>query len=63
MDRYQGIMSSRDTNKSDLDALSKAAEDYFIPKGEAEEIIKNVKEALKDWQEVAKRLGAQEEGD
>lgn len=56
-------MSSRDTNKSDLDALSKAAEDYFIPKGEAEEIIKNVKEALKDWQEVAKRLGAQEEGD
>ena len=35
-------------------------EDYFIPKAEAEEIIKSVKEALKDWQKVAKILGAQE---
>ena len=38
----------------------KAAEDYFIPKTEAEEIIKSVREALKDWKKVAKRLGAQE---
>ena len=38
----------------------KAAEDYFIPKAEAEEIIKSVKEALKDCKKVAKRLGAQE---
>ena len=60
MGRYQGIMISRDTNESDLDALLKAAEDYFIPKVEAEEIIKSVKDALKDWQKVAKRFGAQE---
>ena len=38
----------------------KAAEDYFIPKAEAEEIIKSVKDALKDWPKVTKRLGAQE---
>ena len=36
INRYQGIMISRDTNESDLDALLKAAEDYFIPKAEAE---------------------------
>ena len=53
-------MISRDTNESDLNVLLKAAEDYFIPKVEAEEIIQSVKEALKDWQKVAKRLGAQE---
>ena len=53
-------MISRDTNESDLDALLKAAEDYFIPKTEAEEIIKSVKDALKDWPKVAKRLSAQE---
>ena len=60
INRYQGIMITRDTNESDLDALLKAAEDYFIPKTEAEEIIKSVKDALKDWSKVAKRLGAQE---
>lgn len=58
--RYQGITITRDTNESDLDALLKAAEDYFIPKTEAEGIIKSVKDALKDWPKVAKRLGAQE---
>lgn len=35
-------------------------EDYFIPKVEAEEIIKSVNEALKDWQKVAKGPGEQE---
>ena len=53
-------MISRYTNESDLDALLKDAEDYFIPKAEAEGIIKSVNEALIDWQKVAKRLGAQE---
>ena len=61
VNRYQGIMITRDTNESDLDALLKAAEDYFIPKTEAEEIIKSVKDALKDWPKVAKRLGEQQQ--
>ena len=52
-------MISRDTNESDLGALLKSAGDYFIPKAETEEIIKSVKGALKDWQKVAKKLGAQ----
>ena len=60
INRYQGIMISRATTESDLNVLLKAAEDYFIPKTEAEEIIQNVKEALKDWQKVAKRQAAQE---
>jgi serine/threonine-protein kinase HipA len=60
LNRYQGIMISRDTNEADLTALLNASEDYFIPREEAWEIIKSVKEALKDWQKVAKRLGAQE---
>ena len=53
-------MITRATNESDFDALLNAAADYFIPKTEAEEIIKSVKDALKDWPKVAKRLGAQE---
>lgn len=60
LNRYQGIMISRNTNESDLTALLNASEDYFIPREEAGEIIQSVKLALKDWQKVAKRLGAQE---
>lgn len=60
LNMYQGIMISRYTNESDLTALLNASEDYFIPKEEAEEIILSVKLALRDWQKVAKRLGAQE---
>ena len=33
---------------------------YALQLEEAEEIIQSVKEALKDWQKVAKRPGAQE---
>ena len=60
LNRYQGIMISRDTNESDLAALLNASDDYFIPREEAGEIIQSVKLALKDWQKVAKRLGASE---
>lgn len=60
LNTHQGIMISRHTNESDPDALLKAAEDYFIPKEEAAAIINSVKGALKDWQKVAKRLGAAE---
>ena len=44
INRYQGIMITRDTNESDLGAMLKAGEDYFIRKAEAEEIIESVKE-------------------
>ena len=37
-------MISRDTNESDLDALLKASEDYFIPKAEADEIQRKVRQ-------------------
>ena len=60
LNRYQGIMISRDTNESDLTALLNASEDYFIPREEAWEIIQSVKLALKDWQKTAKRLGVSE---
>ena len=60
LNRYQGIMISRDTNESDLVALLNASEDYFIPREEAREIIQSVKLALKDWQKTAKRLCASE---
>lgn len=60
LNAHQGIMISRYTNESDLDALLKASEDYFIPRDEAAAIISSVKSALKDWQKVAKILGASE---
>ena len=60
LNAHQGIMISRYTNESDLDALLKASEDYFIPRDEAAAIISSVKSALKDWQKVAKILGGSE---
>lgn len=60
LNAHQGIMISRYTNESDLGALLKASEDYFIPRDEAAAIINSVKGTLKDWQKVAKRLGASE---
>ena len=60
LNMHQGIMISRETNDSDLFALLKASEDYFITRKEAEEIIQSVKFALKDWQKTAMRLGASE---
>lgn len=60
LNAHQGIMISRYTNESDLDALLKASDDYFIHRDEAAAIISSVKSALKDWQKVAKILGASE---
>ena len=60
LNAHQGIMISRYTNESDLDALLKASDDYFIHRDEAAAIIGSVKSALKDWQKVAKILGASE---
>lgn len=60
LDRHQALLVSRDSNESDPELLLEAAEDYYIPKDEAARIITEVKNALKDWRVVARRLGLPE---
>lgn len=60
LSEHQGLMISRNTNRSDLNELLQTSEDYFIHQSEAESIIRGVTEALKGWQTTAKRLGLPE---
>ena len=60
LDRHQSLLVSRDSNESDPELLLEAAEDYYIPKDEASRIIAEVKNSLKDWKTVARRLGLPE---
>lgn len=60
LDRHQALLVPRDSNESDPDLLLEAAEDYYIPKDEASRIIAEVKNSLKDWKTVARRLGLPE---
>lgn len=56
LDRYQSLLISRESNKSDLSILLDACEDYMIRKSTAQRIIKEVTGTLKDWRKQAARL-------
>lgn len=51
---------SRDSNESEPDLLLEAAGDYYIPKDNATRINAEVKNSLRDWKTVARRLGLPE---
>ena len=54
---YQGLLISSTTNKSDLSILFDTCEDYMINFKTAEKIISEVVEVVKEWRELAIRLG------
>ena len=57
LNEYQSLLISSTTNKSDLSILFDTCEDYMINFKTAEKIISEVVEVVKEWRELAIRLG------
>ena len=51
------LLISADSNKADLSILLDACEDYMLNRKTAEKIILEVIDAVKNWRELAIRLG------
>jgi serine/threonine-protein kinase HipA len=54
---YQSLLITSSTNKSDLNLLLEASEEYMIGKEEASKIIQEVTNAIKGWRRMAASLG------
>jgi len=54
---YQSLLITSSTNKSDLNLLLGASEEYMIGKEEAVKIIQEVTDAIKGWRRMAATLG------
>lgn len=54
---HLGLLINSDTNEADLEILLESHEDYMLPRSVAEEIIKKVVVAGKNWNDLATRLG------
>ena len=54
---YQSLLVTSSTNKSDLNLLLGASEEYMIGKEEAAKIILEVTNAVKGWRRMAATLG------
>ena len=57
LNEYQSLLISSTSNKADLSILFDACEDYMLNRNTAEKIISEVIEAIKEWRELATRLG------
>lgn len=57
LNAYQSLLISSSSNKADLNILRDACEDYMLNRETAEKIISEVTEAVKNWRELALRLG------
>ena len=44
------------TEQSDVNALLSASENYMLERQEAEEIVEEVRDAVKDWRKTASEL-------
>ena len=53
----KGLLISADSNKADLSILLDACEDYMLNRKTAEKIVSEVIDAVKNWREMAIRLG------
>lgn len=54
---YQSLLITSSTNKTDLNTLLEASEEYMIGKEEAARIIQEVAATVKDWRKMAATLG------
>ncbi|MBR6272594.1 MAG: HipA domain-containing protein [Bacteroidales bacterium] len=54
---YQSLLITSSTNKSDLNLLLEASEEYMIGKEEASRIIQEVTVAVKGWRRIAASFG------
>lgn len=56
LNNYQALMITNNSNEADLHLLLENHNDYFISKDVAQSIITEVRTAIKQWQQLAKRL-------
>ena len=57
LNEYQSLLISADSNKAKLNILLGACEDYMLNRKTAEKIVSEVIDAVKNWRELAIRLG------
>lgn len=57
LNEYQSLLISAVSNKADLNVLLGACEDYMLNRKNAEKIVSDVVEAVKEWREIAIRQG------
>ncbi len=53
---HQSLFINGKTDASDLETLRESAKDYMLPQEKADEIIRGVLKAMKNWEATAKRL-------
>lgn len=58
LNNRQSLLINSYTNESNLEILLSSHSEYFIEKDEAENIIVNVANAISNWKDISKRLGA-----
>ena len=57
LNEYQSLLISADSNRADLNILLGACKDYMLNQKTAEKVVSEVIDAVKDWRELAIRLG------
>ena len=57
LNEYQSLLITSTSNKADLRILLDACEDYMIGRKVAEGIIREVVSTIKDWRNIAMRVG------
>ena len=57
LNAYQSLLISADSNKANLNILFGACEDYMLNRKTAEKIVSEVIDAVKNWRELAIRMG------
>jgi len=56
LNEYQALLINSTTNKADLNVLLASSEEYMIDKTVAQAIINEVKDGMKRWKSIARRL-------
>ena len=57
LSRHQTLLVTDTSNDADLSLLRDACEDYMLSREVADTIILDVRDALKEWESLATRLG------
>lgn len=56
LNRHQSLLINGQTDASDIEILRASAKDYMLTQEKADEIIRGVLKAMKNWEATAKRL-------
>jgi len=62
LNEYQNLLVSSTSNKADLNVLLDTCEDYMLNRKAAKKIISEVIGTIKEWRELATRLGISKRG-